>query len=279
MIAGQARLHGEPDVKILVRGSGDVASAVAHRLFVLGHRVLIHELAQPTHIRRGMAFTDAVFDGKADLAGVWAKCPRTEADLARMLACGRAIPVFTGALAEALDLLHPDVLVDARMQKRSQPDAQIGLAPLVIGLGPNFTAGQNVDVAIETAWGASLGHILHAGTTQPLAGEPRVIEGLGRERCVYAQEAGILHARVAIGDWIDAGAAVATLNDSTITAPISGHVRGICHGEVAVAAGTKILEIDPRRENASLFGLGERPLRIADAVLKAVEARSPDIAA
>ncbi|MDE2600569.1 MAG: hypothetical protein KGL40_13195 [Rhodocyclaceae bacterium] len=257
-------------MKILVRGSGDVASAVAHCLFELGHSVLIHEVAQPTHIRRGMAFTDAVFDGKAGLAGVWAKCPHEREDVQRMLDCGRAIPVSTRALADVLDLLHPDVLVDARMKKRKLPEVQIGLAPLTIGLGPNFTAGMNVDIAIETARGESLGAILHAGSTLPLEGDPRAIDGLGRERCVYAPTAGILHTSVAIGDWVEMGEQVASLDDMAVHAPLSGHVRGICHGEVAVAVGTKILEIDPRRENADLFGLGERPLRIAEAVLRAV---------
>lgn len=257
-------------MKVLVRGSGDVASAVAHRLFALGHGVLIHEVAQPTYIRRGMAFTDAVFDGKADLQGIWAKCPHDSEDLQRMLACGRAIPVCTCPLEDALSLMQPDVLVDARMRKRSTPESQIGLAPLTIGLGPNFTASVNVDIAIETAWGESLGHILHAGTTQPLEGEPRPIAGLGRERCVYAEEAGVLHTRVTIGDWVEVGEPVATLNGRSISAPVSGHVRGICHGEVPVPVGGKILEIDPRQEGAKLFGLGERPLRIAEAVLQAM---------
>lgn len=260
-------------MKILVRGSGDVASAVAHRLFELGHSVLIHEVAQPTHIRRGMAFTDAVFDGKAGLAGVWAKCPHDREDLQRMLDCGRAIPVSTAGFDDAMELLHPDVLVDARMKKRSLPEAQIGLAPLTIGVGPNFTAGVNVDVAIETAWGESLGRVLHSGSTLPLAGEPRTIEGLARERCVYAPAAGVLHTAVAIGDWVEMGESVATLDGIAVHAPLSGHVRGICHGEVAVALGAKILEIDPRRENADLFGLGERPLRIAEAVLRALAER------
>jgi xanthine dehydrogenase accessory factor len=190
-----------------------------------------------------------------------------------MLACGRAIPVCTFKLDEALQLMHPDVLIDARMRKRSVPDGQLGLAPLTIGLGPNFTAGINVDVAIETAWGESLGQILHEGATQPLEGEPREIEGLGRERCVYATEQGVLMTELAIGEWVEAGEAVATLNGHVICAPISGHVRGICHGDVPVPAGGKILEIDPRRDNASLFGLGERPLRIAEAVLRALDAR------
>lgn len=264
-------------MRILIRGSGDVASAVAHRLFVLGHAVLIHEHSQPTHIRRGMAFTDAVFDGKAGLQGVWAKCPREREDVQRMLACGRAIPVCTGPLEEALDLMHPDVLVDARMKKRSLPEAQIGLAPLTIGLGPNFSAGVNVDIAIETAWGESLGRILHAGTTQPLEGEPRPIDGLGRERCVYAEEPGVLHTRVGIGDWVEAGEAVARINGRVICAPVSGHVRGICHDAVAVPAGGKILEIDPRRDKAGVFGLGERPLRIAEAVLHALASRPPAV--
>jgi xanthine dehydrogenase accessory factor len=257
-------------MRVLVRGSGDVASAVAHRLFALGHAVLIHEVLQPTYTRRGMAFTDAVFEGKVGLQGVWAKCPYDREDLQRMLDCGRAIPVCTCTLDEALQLMQPEVLVDARMKKRSLPETQIGLVRLTIGLGPNFTAGVNVDIAIETAWGESLGHILHAGTTQPLEGEPRPIAGLGRERCVYAEEAGVLHTQVAIGDWVEAGESVASLNGRTISAPVSGHVRGICHGEVPVPAGGKILEIDPRQDKAGLFGLGERPLRIAEAVLQAI---------
>jgi xanthine dehydrogenase accessory factor len=260
-------------MKVLVRGSGDVASAVAHRLFELGHAVLIHEVAQPTYTRRGMAFTDAVFDGKVGLQGVWAKCPHTREDLQYMLSCGRAIPVCTCSLEDALNLMHPDVLVDARMHKRSVPEAQVGLAPLSIGLGPNFTAGMNVDIAIETAWGDSLGRILHTGSTQALGGEPRTIEGLGRERCVYAAEAGVLNSRVAIGDWVEAGEMIASLNGRDVRAPISGHVRGICHGNVQVAAGGKILEIDPRQDGANLFGLGERPLRIAESVVQAMAGR------
>ena len=259
-------------MKVLVRGSGDVASAVAHRLFVLGHAVLIHEMPRPTHIRRGMAFTDAVFDGKAGLQGVWAKCPHTHEDLQRMLACGRAIPVCTCPLEEALQLMQPEVLVDARMRKRSVPENQIGLAPLTVGLGPNFSAGINVDLAVETAWGTSLGHILHAGTTQPLEGEPRAIEGLTRERCVYAEEAGTVRTRRAIGDWVEAGETLAVLNGRTICAPVSGHVRGVCHDDVHVQAGGKIAEIDPRRDNPSLFGLGERPVRIAEAVVQVLSA-------
>jgi xanthine dehydrogenase accessory factor len=55
---------------VLVRGVGDVGSAVAHRLFGAGFAVLLHDGPQPSAPRRGMAFADAVFDGRAVLAGV-----------------------------------------------------------------------------------------------------------------------------------------------------------------------------------------------------------------
>ncbi len=54
----------------LVRGVGDIGSAVAHRLVLAGHAVAVHDGEQPTITRRGMAFADAVFDGRTTLDGV-----------------------------------------------------------------------------------------------------------------------------------------------------------------------------------------------------------------
>ncbi len=257
-------------MKVLVRGSGDVASAVAHRLFSLGHAVMIQEISQPAYTRRGMAFTDAVFEGKAALQGVLAKRPSTSPDLTHMLQCGRAIPVFVGPLTDALTLLQPDVLVDARMHKRKLPEAQKGLAPLTIGLGPNFVAGEHADLVIETAWGEQLGKVLQHGPSLPLEGEPRAIAGLTRERFVQASHAGVFKEPVSIGTWVNAGDQVGLLDAQPIFAPISGYVRGICHAGVHLEKGGRLLEIDPRREGAHFSGLGERPQRIAAAVVSAL---------
>lgn len=260
-------------MKVLIRGSGDVASAVAHRLFGAGYQVLIQEVVRPAYIRRGMAFTDAVFEGKADLQGVLAKRPPTAQDVQRMLQCHHAIPIFIGTLQEALQSFSPDVLVDARMRKRAVAEPQRGLVPLTIGLGPGFTAGEEVDLVVETAWGQQLGQVLYAGRAQALAGEPQAIEGLRRERCVYAPQAGEISQPVAIGTWVEAGEAVATLGDWIVKAPVSGHVRGICHAGAQVELGAKILEMDPRRDAAVTHGLGERPQRIAAGVQAALEQR------
>ena len=147
---------------ILVRGSGDVGSAVASILFKAGHRVVLHDAPAPSHSRRGMAFVDALFQGTATLEGLLAKRARSLNTLPFMLKCRRAVPVSDAPLQDVVAEVHPQVLVDARMRKHDQPEAQRGLAPLTIGLGPNFDAGGNVDIAIETKWGDELGAVIRA---------------------------------------------------------------------------------------------------------------------
>ena len=59
--------------RILVLGSGDVGSAVAHQLFVQGIDIVLLDDPAPAHLRRGMAFADAWFDGTDMLDGVVAR--------------------------------------------------------------------------------------------------------------------------------------------------------------------------------------------------------------
>jgi xanthine dehydrogenase accessory factor len=260
-------MNGAGATVVLVRGVGDVGSAVAHRLFHAGYAVAIHDDTRPATSRRANAFTDAVFDGRAELAGVIAV--RVDANRAvEMLATHDGIPVVTTALAAALAALAPAVLVDARMRKRAVPEDQRGLAPLTIGLGPNFMAGGNVDLAIETAWVAP-GAIVRAGPTLPLAGEPRPLGGSGRERFVYAPHAGIFRTARRIGEAVAAGAVVAQLDATPLAAPLAGTLRGLTHDAVPVAVGTKVIEVDPRGGPLAA-GIGERPGRIADGVLAAL---------
>jgi xanthine dehydrogenase accessory factor len=214
-----------------------------------------------------MAFVDAIFDGLARLGGVLAKRARDLDDLPYMVRCGQAVPVSRESVSEVLDLLRPDVLIDARMRKHVQPERQIGLAPLTIGLGPNFIAGDMIDIAIETAWGDDFGHVIQKGATRPLQGEPNPINGVARERYVYSPAAGILITNRSIGEHVMAGATVATVGGLALTAPISGCIRGLTHDGAQVAVGTKVIEIDPRNDPALVFGLGDRPKVIADAVL------------
>lgn len=261
----------KPRTVIFVRGIGDVGSAVAHRLFQLGHTVVVQDTERPTYTRRGMAFTDAIFDGKAELEGVYAKRARDLPSLNAMMNCKRAIPVSTDDPMHLIEILKPDVLVDARMRKRDRPEKQRKLAPLTIGLGPNFVAGETTDVVIETAWGERLGEVILQGPSLPASGEPNAIEGHERDRFLYAEIEGEFVTILNIGDSVNQGDPVARIGATTLIAPLTGRVRGLTHDGVWVSKGTKVVEIDPRGERAEVRGLGERPARIAEGVLEAVK--------
>jgi xanthine dehydrogenase accessory factor len=258
-------------LRVLVRGVGDIGSAVAHRLFLAGHAIVAHDGEQPTTTRRGMAFADAIFDGRTILNGVEAIRVDELDAVSAILARHTVVPVVAGDFRVVLGLIAPDVLIDARMRKRDCPETQRGLSPLTIGLGPNFVAGETTDVVVETSW-EQLGRVVTRGAALPLRGEPRAIAGHARDRYVYAPVAGTLFTSCAIGQQVAAGEVIARIDETPLTAPLSGVLRGLTHDGVPVAAGTKVIEIDPRGDPALVRGIGERPARIADAVLRAVDA-------
>jgi xanthine dehydrogenase accessory factor len=141
---------------------------------------------------------------------------------------------------------------------------------MTIGLGPGFVAGVHADIAIETAWGDSLGAVIESGPTRPFEGEPRPIGGAGRERYVYASKAGRFQTDRRIGDCVAAGEEVATLDGDLVVAPLAGVLRGLSARGARIGNGQKIVEVDPRGDRSLCFGLGERPHRVAMGVVGAL---------
>jgi len=248
---------------------------VAHRLFASGHAVVIHDIPLPAAPRRGMAFTDAIFDGSCVLEGVRARRIDDLEALRAALADRESLPVTTLDLDSVLAGLAPDVLVDARMRKRARPEVQLELAPLTIGLGPNFVAGRTTHLAIETQWGDTLGTVITSGATNPLGGEPRNFAGHARDRFVYAPAAGVMRTSAAIGQRVRGGEVVARIAEQQLLAPLDGILRGLTHDGVPVEAGAKVVEVDPRGEIGAVIGLGPRPKRIAEGVSAAIELGAP----
>lgn len=263
-------------LRILVRGANDVGSAVAHRLFVAGYAVIIHEIPQPATARRKMSFTDAAFDGQALLNGVTAH-HTNDLHLIYSLLNGHAvIPITVENIYNVIEHTQPQVLIDARMRKHHQPDPQLNLANLTIGLGPNFIAGETTHLAIETAWGESLGRIISKGATSPLQGEPQSIAGHARDRYVYSPEAGMFYTSHQIGDSVQQGEEIARVNTIPLYAPITGILRGLTHDSVPVGLRTKVIEVDPRTQGLQISGIGERPARIAEGVITAIQSWEAD---
>jgi xanthine dehydrogenase accessory factor len=254
---------------VLVRGSGDVGSAVAVVLVRAGYWVVLHDEPAPAATRRGMAFADAIFDGLAKLENVCARAIASVAELDRVLAAGE-VPIAICPFEKLLRAMTWHAVVDARMRKRAVPELQRGIAPLTIGLGTNFIAGGNVDLAIETSWGDQLGAVVHTGPTLPLKGEPQPIGGVARGRYVYAPVAGRFDTPYRIGDRVEQGTVMATIGGTSLRAPLAGVIRGLTHDGVIVAERAKVLEIDPRGDPTAVFGLGVRPKLIAEGVLSAL---------
>lgn len=261
--------------KILVRGSGDVASAVAHRLFRAGYAVLMHESPQPSATRRKMAFCDAVFDGSAWLEDLEGRRVDAFPELLTALAARSFIPVTIAAFPDVLAALSPDALVDARMRKHSRPEKQLGLAPLTLGLGPGFVAAETVDLVIETERGPDLGRVIHAGAAAALKGEPVSMAGHARDRYIYAPLEGIFRTSLQIADPVRQGQVVAHIGDQPLLAPLDGVLRGLTRDGVPVALKTKVVEVDPRGEAAQVSGIAERPAKIAQGVLTALQTYLP----
>jgi len=255
--------------RVLVRGVGDIGSAVAHRLFSEGYAVAIHDVPKPTTTRRGMAFADAIFDGDATLEGVHAVRAHHLVRVKEALDSRRAIPVYVRDIGPLLADVRPAVVVDARMNKHSAPEVQHGLAPLTIGLGPNLITGRHADVVIETSWDG-LGAVITEGSTRPLGGEPREIAGHARDRYVYAPIDGTFRTKAHISDAVRKGQEIAEIGSMALTAPLDGLLRGLTHDGVPVTVRTKVIEVDPRSREAEVRGIVERPRRIADAVLSAI---------
>lgn len=256
-------------LRILLLGSGDVGSAVAHRLFLLGNDVVLADVAAPAHPRRGMAFADAWFDGTATLEGVVAQMVPNASALAECLQDVDAIAGTSATPAEIAAALPLDVVVDARMRKRDVPEDLRAMAPVVIGLGPGFTPGANCTIAIETAWGDRLGDVLREASASRFVSNPRPLGGAGRERFVYAEEGGVWSTDARIGDSVLGGMQLGTVAGRPVHAPLSGALRGLTRSGVAVRAAQRLVEVDPSGQPAT-DGLGARPMAIAAGMARAL---------
>ncbi|MEM4251557.1 MAG: selenium-dependent molybdenum cofactor biosynthesis protein YqeB [Candidatus Bathyarchaeia archaeon] len=253
---------------VLVKGAGDVATGVAKALLRNGFRVVMTEIAQPTTERRGAAFSEAVYEGEWEVEGIRAK--RTEPrEIEATIAAGK-IPIIVDPKAEIRHRLKPEVLVDAIMAKRNT-GTKIGDAPIVIGLGPGFEAGRDVDAVVETSEGPNLGRPYYEGAAQPFHGVPCDIGGMTHERVLKAPGEGILRTLVSIGDHVEAGQVVATVGGKEVKANVSGVLRGIMRDGLAVKENHKIGDVDPRDERERCFMVAERSAIIGEGVLEAIK--------
>jgi xanthine dehydrogenase accessory factor len=251
----------------LILGGGDLATGVAARLHRARFGVVVAELAQPRAVRRLVALGEAVYAGRTaieDLVGVRVAEP---SEALGALSEGH-IPVLIDPRAEALPILAPDLLVDARMRKVA-PELRLQAAPLVIGLGPGFTAGVHCHAVVETRRGHRLGRVLWEGEASPDTGIPEAVEGIAGERVLRSPSAGVMRGLAPLGSSVCKGADVAIVGGSPVRAPFDGVLRGLLHDGLQVSLGEKIGDLDPRPNPRHAWEISDKALAVGGGVLEA----------
>lgn len=253
---------------ILIRGAGDIASGIAVRLFRCGFTLVMTDLAKPTSIRRTVCFSEAILHGACTVEGITAERAETKADADDIWARGH-IPVFADDEGTALSLLRPDAVVDARLAKVNL-DSSITDAPIVVAVGPGFTAGRDCHAVVETQRGHYLGRAIYAGAAAPNTGVPGNIGGYTVERIIRAPQAGIFHPLRAIGDQVQADEIVAYVDETPVTCRISGTLRGILPEGIQVHEGMKSGDVDPRCQPDHCRCASDKALSVGGGVLEAL---------
>lgn len=154
----------------MIRGGGDLATGVATRLFRAGFKIIILEIERPTVIRLPVSFARTVYESKAVVEGIEGVLV-SSCEEAQNIINQRKIAVLLDQEGKYINKLNPTILLDAILAKCNLGTRK-DQAPLVIGLGPGFTAGEDVDVVVETIRGHNLGRLYYQGQAAPDTGKP-----------------------------------------------------------------------------------------------------------
>ncbi len=261
--------HKTNELIVLIRGAGEMASGVVHRLHRSHFKICMTEIPQPLAVRREVAFSEAIYEGHKEVEGVRAKLITTPEEIESTWKSGD-VPILVDPDAKKTrNFLKPEILVDAILAKRNL-GTQMTDASLVIGLGPGFTAGKDVHLVVETNRGHHLGRVISKGAAEDDTGVPGEIGGYTIERLLRTMKKGIFHPQKAIGERVNKGAVVAVVDDFPVMAKISGVVRGLLRDGVEVKKGTKVGDIDPRGKKELCFTISEKARAIGGGVLEAI---------
>ena len=259
---------------VLVLGGGDLASGVALRLRECGLPVIITELPAPLAVRRRVSFATAVYAGSirvGDCLACRVDEPIDNPAIGRMIAEG-TIPVLVDPAGVCVEFFRPKVLIDGRMLKRKL-ERRFRPVDLLIGLGPGFVAGENCDALIETNRGPSMGRVIWEGAAEPNTSIPQMVDGHAEARILRAPVDGPARALANLGDRVVAGQAVVQVDNTFVSAPFTGILRGLIHGGITVRRGMRIGDLDPRNDPGLCVQVSDKSHAVGEGVLEAIRSK------
>ena len=256
------------NLRVLIRGGGELASAVACRLAECHFNIIMTEVCQPQAVRRRISFCEAVYDESQTVEGQTARLVHSAQQVNNVWRSGE-IALVVDPEATIRTILEPDVEIDAIIAKKNLGTC-ITDAKMVIGLGIGFEAGKDTHVVIETNRGHNLGRIIRQGIAEPDTGNPGDIGGYTVERVMRAPCDGVIRTTKNIGDLVQAGDVVAYVEGQPVKAIISGIIRGLLRDGTKVTKGLKSGDVDPRGDQTYCHTISDKGRTISGGVLEAI---------
>jgi len=143
-------------------------------------------------------------------------------------------------------------------------------APVVVGVGPGFTAGVDCHAVVETMRGHTLGRVIYEGAALPNTNIPGLIGGYAGERILRAPADGIFSSVRAIGDIVSEGDTVGFAGGQPMVCTIGGVLRGLIADGVPVRKGMKAGDVDPRGDASYCHTCSDKALAVGGGVLEAI---------
>lgn len=253
---------------VLIRGAGDIATGIAMRLWRAGVQVVMTDLPQPTAIRRTVCFSQAIVLGETQVEDATARRAEDILQARRICAAGE-ISVLADPELRCREELRPDALVDAILAKRNL-GTRITDAPVVVGVGPGFIAGEDCHAVVETMRGHTLGRVIYRGSALPNTNIPGLIGGYAGERVLRAPADGIFTQLLDIGAEVKADDIAGTVGGEPMRCTIDGVLRGILPSGTPVHKGMKSGDVDPRCQPEYCTTASDKALAVGGGVLEAI---------
>jgi xanthine dehydrogenase accessory factor len=233
--------------------------------------VVVTEISNPTAVRRLVALAEAVYTGEVHIEEFHGRRVEDLEAVFRVHEEG-TIPVLVDPAADCRRSLKPEVIVDGRMRK-APPEIGMEAAPLVIGLGPGFTAGLDCHAVVETNRGHNMGRVYWEGSAEADTAIPEKIVKHDIDRALRAPNSGRFEGRIPLGSIVRKGEVIAAVDDIPLKAPFDGALRGLLHSGLEVDVGMKVGDLDPRSEPSYCYQISDKSLAIGGGVIEAILSR------
>jgi xanthine dehydrogenase accessory factor len=253
---------------IVVRGAGEMTTGVIHRLYNSGYMVIALEQQYPVCVRRMVCFANAIYEKQFEIEGVQSNLVN-DIDEALEISKNKIIPVLVDAKGNSIKAIDPVAVIDGRMLKKDV-DTTITSSPILIGLGPGFTVGQNCHAVVETNRGENLGKVILEGKAQEYTGIPAEVKNYTNERVLRSPANGNFITHSNIGDSVKANDIIGSVNNVEVISQIDGVIRGLIHNSVVTTTNQKIGDIEPSGNKNICYKISDKANAIGNGVLEAL---------